>query len=152
MNLYKKAIEEISQEISWDNWKDEETTKKVLDHNGYHTGDMGYRDEEGYLYVVGRKDSLLKVGGHRINIQEIEDVLMETGLIMEAAVLGIEDVLLGYKIKALVVPIKENCEENLILQKCSEKLPRHKLPGEIKIVRSLPKNSSGKIDKNKCLQ
>jgi len=132
-------------------YKDEETTKKVLDYNGYHTGDMGYRDEEGFLFTTGRKDGLLKVGGHRINVQEVEDALMETEFLVEAAVLGIKDDLLGNKLKAVVVPINDDCSENLLLQKCSEKLPAYKLPAEIKFVQSLPKSMSGKIDKNKCL-
>ena len=132
-------------------FKDEETTKKVLDQNGYHTGDMGYRDEEGYLYVTGRKDGLLKVGGHRINVQEIEDVLMETTLLIETAVLGIKDELLGNTLKAVAVPVDSNCSENLLLQKCSEKLAAYKLPAEIKFVQSLPKDMSGKIDRRKCL-
>ncbi len=133
-------------------YKDEETTKKVLDHNGYHTGDMGYSDEEGFLYATGRKDGLLKVGGHRINIQEIEDVLMESELLIEATVLGIKDDLLGNKLKAVAVPIEGDCNENQLFQKCSEKLPSYKLPSEIKFVQTLPKNMSGKIDKKKCLQ
>jgi len=132
-------------------FKDEETTKKVLDHNGYHTGDMGYRDEEGFLYATGRKDNLLKVGGHRINIQEIEDVLMDTDLLVETAVLGIKDELLGNKLKAVAVPVNRDCSENQILQKCSEKLPVYKLPSEIKFVQSLPKSMSGKVDRKKCL-
>ena len=132
-------------------FKDEEITKKVLDHNGYHTGDIGYRDEEGYLYVVGRKDGLLKVGGHRINIQEVEDVLMETEMLIEVTVLGIKDELLGNKLKAVAVPKDSDCIENIILQRCSEKLPAYKLPAEIKFVQSLPKSMSGKIDRTKCL-
>ena len=129
-------------------FKDEETTKKVLDHNGYHTGDMGYRDEEGFLYATGRKDNLLKVGGHRINIQEIEDVLMDTDLLIETAVLGIKDELLGSKLKAVAVPVNGDCSENQLLQKCSEKLPAYKLPSEIKFVQSLPKSFSGKIKRS----
>ena len=132
-------------------YKDEETTQKVLDHNGYHTGDMGYMDEDGYLYVVGRKDGLLKVRGYRINIQEIEDVLMETELLIEAIVLGIKDDLLENKLKAVAVPKDSDCSENWILQKCSEKLPSYKLPDEIRFVHSLPKTMSGKIDRTKCL-
>jgi acyl-CoA synthetase (AMP-forming)/AMP-acid ligase II len=63
-------------------WKDPEATAKALDEKGYHTGDLGYRDREGYLYAVGRKDNLIKMGGHRINPQEIEDAIMESGLAM----------------------------------------------------------------------
>ncbi len=131
-------------------FKDPETSSKVLDHNGYHTGDLGYRDEEGFLYLVGRKDNLLKVGGHRINPQEVEDALMETGLVMEAAVIGIPDELLGNKLYAVVNLITEGTNEKDIIEKCAYKLPKYKLPGDIKIIKSLPKHPSGKIDKKKC--
>jgi long-chain acyl-CoA synthetase len=133
-------------------WKDLKSTSKVLNGNGYHTGDLGYKDKEGYFYVTGRKDNLLKIGGHRINPQEIEDALMETELVIEAAVLGIPDELLGRKLVAIVTPKNEDCSAGRILSKCSEKLPRFKLPGEINLVRSLPKNTSGKIDRTKCLE
>jgi long-chain acyl-CoA synthetase len=133
-------------------WKDDEATAKVLDEHGYHTGDLGYQDEEGYLYVTGRKDNLLKVGGHRINPQEIEDVLMGTQLVIEVAVLGRPDVLLGHKLVALACPKNGDCNENLILGECATKLPRYKMPSEVKLVRSLPKSTSGKIDRTKCLE
>ena len=133
-------------------WKDVKSTARVLDGHGYHTGDLGYKDKEGYLYVTGRKDNLLKIGGHRINPQEIEDVLLESGLVIEAAVLGIPDELLGSKLIAVVTPKNEDCSADRILNKCSEKLPRYKLPEEINLVRALPKNTSGKIDRTRCLE
>jgi len=133
-------------------WKDQDATAKVLDHQGYHTGDQGYQDEDGYFYVTGRKDNLLKVGGHRINPQEIEDALMETGLVIEAAVVGVPDHLLGHKLVALVTTKNGDCTENRILSKSAEKLPKYKLPGEVKLARSLPKSTTGKIDRAKCLE
>ena len=133
-------------------WKDVKSTSEVLDKNGYHTGDLGYQDKEGYFYVSGRKDNFLKVGGHRINPREIEDVLMETELVIEAAVLGIPDELLGHKLVAAVTPKNEDCNTDQILSICSEKLPRYKLPGEINLVRALPKNTSGKFDRTRCLE
>jgi long-chain acyl-CoA synthetase len=133
-------------------WRDEESTVKALDENGYHTGDLGYQDTDGYFYLEGRKDNLLKVGGHRINPQEIEDVLMETQLVIEAVVLGVPDALLGYKLVALVCPRNGDCSETLILSECAKKLPRYKLPSEAKLVRTLYKSGSGKIDRNKCLE
>ena len=69
-------------------WKDKAASDRVLDEKGYHTGDTGYMDKEGFFYVTGRKDDLVKVGGHRINPQEVEDALIATGLVIEAAVLG----------------------------------------------------------------
>ena len=133
-------------------WQDNEATTAVLDHNGYHTGDMGYQDEEGYLFLVGRKDNLLKVGGHRINPQEIEDALMETGLILETAVLGIPDPLLGHKLVALMCAKNGEYDEHRILSLCASRLPKYRMPSEVKWLRFLPKSSSGKIDRQKCLQ
>jgi acyl-CoA synthetase (AMP-forming)/AMP-acid ligase II len=133
-------------------WDDADATTKVLDNQGYHTGDLGYKDEEGYFYVMGRKDNLLKVGGHRINPQEIEDAVMETELVIEAAVVGIPDELLGLKLIALVTPKGNGFNENQLLSRCAEKLPKYKIPGAIKLLRALPKNTSGKIDRSKCLE
>jgi acyl-CoA synthetase (AMP-forming)/AMP-acid ligase II len=133
-------------------WKDPEMTAKALDRSGYHTGDLCYQDEEGFFFLVGRKDNLVKVGGHRINPLEIEDVLMGTGFLMEATVLGLPDELLGQRLVALVAPKNEDCDSRVILSLCASKLPRHKVPSEVKFTRSLPKNASGKIDSVKCLE
>ena len=133
-------------------WKDEEATENVLNRNGYYTGDIGFQDKEGFYYVTGRKDNLLKVGGYRINPQEIEDILLETELLIEVVVLGIADDLLGNKLVALTVPKNGECSENLILSQCAKRLPKYKVPGEIKKIRSLPKSAGGKVDRTKCLE
>jgi acyl-CoA synthetase (AMP-forming)/AMP-acid ligase II len=132
-------------------WNDSESTAKALTVHGYHTGDMGYRDGDGYFFVVGRRDNQLKVGGHRVNPQEIEDTIISTDLVIECAVLGVPDDLAGHRLVAVVVPVNENATEREILSRCSKLLPRHKLPGEISFVRMLPKNSSGKVDRGACL-
>ncbi|MCP4138484.1 MAG: acyl--CoA ligase [bacterium] len=132
-------------------WKDPEATAKVLDEKGwYHSGDMGYEDEEGFYFLVGRRDNLLKVGGHRINPEEVEDALMATELVLEAAVVGIPDELLGNRLEAVVVPIDKKSTDSDILGKCAEKLPKYKIPSGIAMVRSLPKKPNGKIDKGGC--
>lgn len=133
-------------------WKDPEETARVLDANGYHTGDFGYQDQEGFFYIEGRKDSLLKVGGHRINPQEIEDVILRSDLVIEAAVLGIPDSLLGHRLVGAVAPRNGDCEPRRILSFCAGNLPKYKVPSSISIFRALPKSGSGKIDRNKCLQ
>jgi long-chain acyl-CoA synthetase len=133
-------------------WKDPVTTATALDENGYHTGDQGYMDKDGFLFIKGRKDSLLKVGGHRINPQEIEDAVMETDLVVESAVIGVKDDLLGNKLFALVTPRNKDIDASMILSKCSHLLPKYIMPSEIKLVKMLPKNANGKIDKNKCAE
>ena len=133
-------------------WKDPEATSKVLDHHGYHTGDMGYKDEEGFFFVTGRKDFQLKVGGHRINTQEIEDAIMETGLVVEAAVIGIPDEMLGHRLAGVVVPLNKEISGDQVLNAIAARLPKYKVPGKISVVRSLPKNASGKVMKDKCIE
>jgi long-chain acyl-CoA synthetase len=133
-------------------WKDEQSAKDIFHQNGYRTGDIGYKDAEGYFYLVGRKDNLLKVGGHRINPQEVEDVLMDTGLVVEATVIGVPDKLLGQRLVAVATPKHRDCSENQVLQSCAERLPKYKLPAKIKFVRALPKNITGKIDRVKCVE
>jgi long-chain acyl-CoA synthetase len=131
-------------------WKDALSTAKVLDGNGYHTGDIGYRDTDGYFYVVGRKDGLLKVGGHRISPEEIEDILMESGLLVEVAVVGVPDRLLGTKLFALGVPKREDCRPEKIFTFAAKRLSRHKIPAGIQLMGQLPKNWSTKTDREKC--
>lgn len=132
-------------------WQDPEGAARALSHHGYHTGDLGYQDEDGYFFVVGRKDNQLKVGGHRVNPQEIEDALIATDLVIECVVLGLPDTLAGHRLVALAAPIDGQTGEQEILLECSKRLPRHKLPGEIRFVKSLPKNSSGKVDRGACI-
>lgn len=133
-------------------WKDRDSTARALNGKWYRTGDQAYRDAEGYFFLVGRKDEQLKVGGHRINPREIEDVLMESGLLVEAVVVGLPDDLLGYRLLAIGVANSKDCSEQAIRSYCYEKLGRTKTPQEIVLVRVLPKSSSGKIDRNKCVE
>jgi len=133
-------------------WRRPEATRKVLVKGWYHTGDQAYKDEEGFFHLVGRKDDLLKVGGHRINPQEIEDVLMESNLFVEVVVVGIPDELLGNRLVTVAVPTNHDSSEKEILAYCAGRLPKQKVPSEVRFVRTLPKKASGKIDRAKCRQ
>jgi len=133
-------------------WQDSQLTAGVLTENGYRTGDMGYQDEDGYFFVTGRKDNMLKVNGHRINTQEVEDALMATGLVSEALVFGLPDNLLGNRLVAVAASKKREYGKNYILNLCSAILPKYKLPSELKLIRSLPKNANGKINREKCIE
>ena len=128
-------------------WKDPKATAEILDKHGYHTGDQGYEDEDGFFFIKGRKDSLLKVGGHRINPQEIEDAIIQTDLVVEAAVIGVKDDLLGNKLIAFASAKNKTIDANMILSQCSKLLPKYKMPAQIQIIKQLPKNANGKIDK-----
>jgi acyl-coenzyme A synthetase/AMP-(fatty) acid ligase len=132
-------------------WGDQASTAKALGYHGYRTGDVGYRDADGYFYVMGRKDDQLKVSGHRVDPQEVEDALVASGLIVECAVVGVPDPLMGHRLIAIVVAIDSACTDRDVLLRTSKTLPRHKLPTEIRLAKTLPKSSSGKVDRQACL-
>ncbi len=134
-------------------WNHPEETAKVLKHGLYYTGDIGVMDEEGFLYVVGRSKDMIKIGGRRASAKEIEDVLYEHADVVDAAVIGVEDDMLGEAPKAFIVlkemPVEKNGKKEELLQFMSERLATFKIPKEIEIRESLPKNKSGKIQKLK---
>jgi len=79
------------------------------------------------------------------------DVLMESGLFVETVVIGLPDKLLGNKLAVLAVPVSNNCSENNILGYCADRLPKYKVPSEVRFSKNLPKKVSGKIDRRSCL-
>jgi long-chain acyl-CoA synthetase len=133
-------------------WKNAQMTARSLDHNGYHTGDLGYMDDDGYLSVVGRKDDLLKSGGHKVHTKVIEDSLMNSDMLMETVVLGIPDDLLGTKPVALAVPKNGTFSEKQLLAHCNRRLAKYEIPSAVMLVDALPKNAAGKIDRQECLK
>lgn len=152
--LPEKAVGELIAQgpgITSGYWNNPQATSLALDAEGYRTGDLGYKDEDGFIYIVGRKDNQIKVGGNRINTQEIEDLLMETGLIIETYVTGYPDKLLGNKLVAMAVAKNKQLDSQNILMTCSQLMPRYKIPHTLLLVPSLPKMSNGKLDKEKCL-
>lgn len=112
-----------------------------------YSGDLVKMDEDGFLYFVGRRDTMIKSSGFRISPTEVEEVLFQTGKLRGAAVIGIPDEMLGQVIKAFVVPrdgLKLDVEE--LLGICGEKMPRYMVPKFMEVVQELPKTSSGKVD------
>ncbi|RUM89190.1 MAG: AMP-dependent synthetase [Thermodesulfatator sp.] len=130
-------------------WRRPEETAKVLRQEGLWTGDLAYKDSDGYLYIVSRKSDIIKSGAHRIGPQEIEDVIMEHGTVSEVAVIGIPDEILGEKIKACVVLKKgQKCTVKELRKHCRAILPAYKVPHTIEFLPDLPKTSTGKIKRS----
>lgn len=132
-------------------WNDPRETASVLHPDGLHTGDLAYRDEEGFLYVVGRKKEMIKCGAHRVSPKEIEEVLMAHPLVVEAAVIGVPDPVLGEAIRAFVVSKERSGDPALVeelLQHAGRMLPEYKVPGRIELRGELPKNAAGKVQKS----
>jgi acyl-CoA ligase (AMP-forming) (exosortase A-associated) len=112
-----------------------------------YSGDLVKTDDEGFLYFVGRRDTMIKSSGFRISPTEVEEVLFQSGKLRGAAVIGVPDDVLGQSIKAFVVPRDgASIHAQELLTHCSEKLPRYMVPKFVEILSELPKTSSGKVD------
>ena len=112
-----------------------------------YSGDLVKMDEEGFLYFVGRRDTMIKSSGFRISPTEVEEVLFQTGKLRGAAVIGIPDEVMGQAIKAFLVPQNgEPLDVRSILDHCAEKMPRYMVPKAVEVLEELPKTSSGKVD------
>jgi long-chain acyl-CoA synthetase len=130
-------------------WNDPEETAKVLKNGWYFTGDLGKKDEEGFLYVVGRKKDMIKAGGERVSAKEVEERILEIPEVHEVAAIGVPDELLGEAIKVFIVPGGEaRLTEREYEVEIRKRLPSFMHPKTIVIVRELPRNESGKILKN----
>ena len=127
-------------------WGDPEATREVLKDDGLHTGDLARIDEDGYIFIAGRQSDMIKAGAFRIHPQEIEDVIIEMPGVVECAVTGIPDEIMGEKVKAFVVLQADLClDEKDILRYCKKNLPEYKVPKVVEFVDSLPRTTSGKI-------
>lgn len=130
-------------------YKDEELTSKVWHDGFYHTGDTAWRDEDGYLWYVGRTDDVIKASGYRIGPFEIESVLMEHPAVLECAVTGAPDPDRGTVVKATVV-LTKNYQPSEELKKelqnyVKKQTAPYKYPRIIEFTDALPKTISGKI-------
>ena len=127
-------------------WKNVPLTVEKIKAGWLYTGDMGYRDKEGYLYIVGRKDNMIIRSGMNIYPQEIENQLLQYEEFQEVLVYGKDDILFGQKICLKVVLNPHfDIDKAGILAICRKALQTHHMPAEIKIVNKLERNASGKI-------
>jgi len=112
-----------------------------------YTGDLFRMDDEGYLYFVARKDDIIKCGGEKVAPKEVEAVLYSLPGVIEAAVIGVPDPLLGQAIKAFIVADGSGLTKTDVLAHCRARLEDIKMPREIEFCQELPKTPSGKIKK-----
>ena len=134
-------------------YKDEEKTKEVWHDGFYHTGDVAWKDEDGFYWYVGRVDDVIKSSGYRIGPFEIESVIMELPYVLECGVAAAPDEVRGQVVKASIVllPGTEGTEElkKEIQQYVKEKTAPYKYPRIVVFRDELPKTTSGKIIRNK---
>ncbi len=140
-------------------WGQPEATAQVLRPNPFalpqlgptelvcYSGDIVKLDEDGYLTFLDRRDAMIKCAGYRISPTEVEEALLRTGHVREAAAIGIPDEWMGQAVLAIVVaPDKRPIDGDALLAECALHLPRHMLPRRVEVVQSLPKTAHGKID------
>lgn len=134
-------------------WNNPDASAAVMHEGWLRTGDMGHLDADGYLFLAGRRSDMIKTGAHRVHPNDIEDVIVELAGVSEAAVIGIDDDVLGQVIKAFVVapglPLRS---ENMIKAHCRERLASYKIPREIEFVSALPRTASGKVRRAALLE
>ncbi|MCF6408957.1 fatty acid--CoA ligase [Pseudalkalibacillus salsuginis] len=127
----------------------EEATEKAMYKGWYHSGDLGYMDEDRYLYVADRVDDMIITGGENVYPREVEDVLYEHEGVLDVAVLGTPDEKWGERVTAVIVKKDERLTDGELEQFCksSTALADFKRPRNYIFVKELPRNASGKIQK-----
>jgi acyl-CoA synthetase (AMP-forming)/AMP-acid ligase II len=132
-------------------WREAEETARCFRSGKLYTGDLATVDNEGFIYVVDRAKDFLKCGGKRVSCRQLEETLLEFDELLETAVIGMKDEILGEAVKAFVVPRNSHSDglEQRVLAFCKERLAHQLVPKQIVVMNSLPKNSSGKVLRQK---
>jgi len=127
-------------------FKNAEATATAFRNGWFHTGDVGYRDQDGYFFIVDRKSDMIIRGGENIYPREIDEVLYQHPAVAVAATIGIPDQLYGEEVAAFVV-MKDGSKvsEEELISYCTEKLADYKCPKSIRIVKDIPKGPTGKL-------
>ncbi|WP_138005006.1 long-chain-fatty-acid--CoA ligase [Halalkalirubrum salinum] len=126
----------------------DEAFTKVDGRRWFHTGDIGYHDEDGYYYVVDREKHMIVSGGYNVYPREVEELLFEHEAVADAAIVGIPDDRRGETVKAFIVKTQDSdvtAEE--IKQYCLDSLAAYKHPREVEFVDELPRTTTGKVQK-----
>jgi long-chain acyl-CoA synthetase len=134
-------------------YKNPDETAKTLTSDGWlHTGDLGYLDEDGFVFVTGRIKELIIKGGENIAPREIDEALLKHSAVLEAAAVGIPDQNYGQEIMACIV-LKEgkHCSEDDFREFCKKELGAYKTPKVFRFLDELPKGPSGKVQRLKLL-
>jgi long-chain acyl-CoA synthetase len=134
-------------------YKDPDATARSLSADGWlATGDLGYRDADGFYFITGRLKELIIKGGENIAPREIDEALLKHPAVLEAAAVGIPDREYGQEILACVV-LKPGsvCPPDDLRAHCLRELGRYKTPKEFRFVAELPKGPSGKVQRLKLV-
>jgi len=135
-----------SKSLMQEYWKQPDETENAVKNGWLYTGDLGYYDKAGNIYLVDRKKDMIISGGENVYPREVEEVLYQHPAVEEAAVIGIPDPYWVESVHAVVVLKKgASVAEKEIMDFCKEKMARYKAPKSVDFVNMLPKNPQGKI-------
>ncbi len=127
-------------------WRDPEATAQALREGWLYTGDVGYLDDDGYLFIADRLKDMIITGGYNVYPKEVENAIFKHAAVLEAAVIGVPDETWGESVKAFVVPKPGmQATEEEIIALCRDNLASYKKPKSVELVDALPKNMAGKI-------
>ena len=127
-------------------YKNPEATAEAFRNGWFHTGDIGYRDQDGFFYIVDRKSDLIIRGGENIYPREIDEVLYQHPAVAAAATIGVPDPLYGEEVVAFIVPKNgAKVREEELINHCKDQLADYKCPKSIRIVEDIPKGPTGKL-------
>jgi len=127
-------------------FKNPEATERAFRNGWFHTSDIGYRDKDGYFFIVDRKSDMIIRAGENIYPREIDEVLYQHPAVAAAATIGVPDQLYGEEVAAFIV-LKEGSEasEAELIAHCQSQLADYKCPKSIRIVKDIPKGPTGKL-------
>ena len=126
-------------------WDEEGATGDAIRGEWLYTGDLGYRDEDGYIYLSGRARDIIKRGGEMVSPEEVEQVIMSHRGVEEAAVIGVPDLQWGEVVRAVVVRRDPTLTEGEVIEHCMPRLAGFKRPESVVFVDELPRNPLGKV-------
>ena len=134
-------------------WRNPALTATVLRKGWLHTGDMGRVDAEGFLFLSGRRSDMIKTGAHRVHPGDVEEVIAEIPGVVEVAVVGVDDEMLGQVVKAIVVSHDNRPRAvERIKAHCRARLPQYKIPRIVEFTSALPRTASGKIKRIQLME
>lgn len=127
-------------------YKNETATREAFRSGWFHSGDLGYRDEDGFFYIVDRKSDMIIRSGENIYPREIDEVLYQHPKVKDAATIGVAHALYGEEVKSFVV-LRDHCEatEEEIIEFCRARLADFKCPKTIEFLEDIPKGPTGKL-------
>ncbi|MDA0768676.1 MAG: long-chain-fatty-acid--CoA ligase [Chloroflexi bacterium] len=127
-------------------WHQESATAETIRGGWLFTGDLGYEDDEGYIFLAGRAKDFIKRGGEMISPEEVEQVLQSHPAVDEAAIIGVTDVDWGERVRAIVVLKNgQTAGEDEIIEFCRQRLSSYKKPESVVFIDELPRNPLGKV-------